>query len=401
MYSANDLFETLKQHGIQVSPAQERAIKERINKMLSYQPKIGVFGKTGVGKSSLCNALFGRELCPVSDVEACTRQPKDVLISMGEAGKGIVLVDVPGVGESRDRDNEYAKLYAKLLPELDVILWVLKADDRAFASDEEFYRNIVKHHIDDKKPFFFVLNQVDKIEPFREWNIETHTPSDAQQSNIIKKAADVANFFDVAASKVIPVSAEEKYNLAVLVDEFIRALPKEKVVSTFREVDDDIKTEEMHEYAERSVWSSIKEFVADAIDTAKEKVEDVIEYAAEKVKDTIDKILHPCYITSAVCKSSGKPDDCYELTQLRKFRDEWLEKQPDGKRLIAQYYNDAPEIVNKINSMPDSDEIYAKISAVYIEPCLRYLENNEPDKCKELYVSMVNDLCRKYVSDEA
>ncbi|WP_432652243.1 GTPase [Providencia rettgeri] len=30
-------------------------------------------GKTGVGKSSLCNALFQSTLCPISAVSGCTR----------------------------------------------------------------------------------------------------------------------------------------------------------------------------------------------------------------------------------------------------------------------------------------------------------------------------------------
>lgn len=396
MYNENDFFKELKKRGISITPQQEKQIKVRINSMLSYRPKIGVFGKTGVGKSSLCNALFGKDLCPVSDVEACTREPKNVLISMGERGKGITLVDVPGVGENSKRDDEYSQLYSKLLPELDIILWVLKADDRAYSVDEQFYNCIVKHHIDDDKPFFFVLNQVDKIDPFREWNLKEHLPSNRQLANINRKVEDIANIFDIAPSKVIPVSAEEKYHLALLVNEFIRALPREKVVSTFREVDDSLKSEETEKYVKRSFFDSVGDFVVEVVDTAKEKVKDVIDYAAEKVKKAID-IFSPCYITTAVCQSCGKPDDCYELTQLRKFRDEWLLKQPDGQSLIDKYYNDAPKIVNVINEQLDSNSIYNDINNVYIKPCLTYIENNEQEKCKDLYIFMVNTLSAKYL----
>ncbi|MBW6101324.1 hypothetical protein HTY54_20665 [Escherichia coli] len=37
----------------------------------------------------------------------------------------------PGVGESRDRDAEYEALYRDILLELDSVLWLIKADDRA------------------------------------------------------------------------------------------------------------------------------------------------------------------------------------------------------------------------------------------------------------------------------
>lgn len=37
-------------------------IKAEISRIRSYTPKVAVFGDTGVGKSSLCNALFGKKL---------------------------------------------------------------------------------------------------------------------------------------------------------------------------------------------------------------------------------------------------------------------------------------------------------------------------------------------------
>lgn len=275
--NGDDISKLFEKDGIDTSQGQVRQIIERINNIITYHPKIGIFGKTGVGKSSLCNSLFGAEICKVSDVEACTRETKEVLVSIGDNNKGITLIDVPGVGESRDRDDEYSNLYKELLPELDLILWVIKADDRALASDERFYNEVVKYHLDDKKPFFFVLNQVDKIEPFREWDDEQHQPSDKQFKNIDEKVRTVANFFNVAYSKVIPISANEKYNLTTLVDEFIRALPPEKIVSTFRSVEEEFQTEETKEYVKK---------------TFKEKVLDVIEVAAVVV-DKIWNIIRP------------------------------------------------------------------------------------------------------------
>ena len=181
----NDFFSELEKNGVNITEQQKKQMKSRLDNVLNYEPRIGIFGKTGVGKSSLCNALFGKDICQISDVEACTRNTQEVLINLGQ--KGIKLLDVPGVGESSERDEEYAALYAKLLPELDLILWLIKSDDRALASDENFYRNIVKAHIDEGKPFFFVLNQVDKIEPFREWNEEKHEPGVNQFKNIHRK----------------------------------------------------------------------------------------------------------------------------------------------------------------------------------------------------------------------
>ena len=149
-------------------------------------------------------------------------------------GKGLKLIDIPGVGENVKRDEEYYKLYNKLLPELDLVLWVLKADDRAFSSDEKCYKEIIKPHIEEGKVFFFVLNQVDKIAPFREWDLNKREPGPNQLQNMYRKVTHLSNIFGISKSKIISVSAEEKYNITKLFDEIVFALPKEKKITLFK-----------------------------------------------------------------------------------------------------------------------------------------------------------------------
>lgn len=230
-----NIFNILHEHGVGLSDEQKRQIETKLGEMLNYKAKIGVLGKTGAGKSSLCNALFGQAICEVSNVAACTRSPKEVLVEIG-AGKGITLVDVPGVGESRERDEEYGAMYRNLLPELDAVLWVLKADDRAYSVDIEFYKSLVKPYLDAGIPFIVVLNQADKIEPFREWNVEERRPGPKQAKNLDDKVMDVAASFGLKQSLIVPVSAEEKYGLSRLVDELVFSLPDEKKVAILAKV---------------------------------------------------------------------------------------------------------------------------------------------------------------------
>lgn len=283
-----DFFNELEKKGIKVSAQQREQINRRLSKILNYEPRVGVFGKTGVGKSSLCNALFGQDICPISDIEACTRNTKEVIINLG--GKGIKLIDVPGVGESSERDEEYGKLYANLLPELDLVLWVIKADDRAMASDEKFYKDIVKPHIKEGKAFFFVLNQVDKIEPFREWNEEKKEPGPNQFQNIYRKIKDLARVFDIAESKIIPVSAAkgQEYNLVALVDEIIRGLPKEKKITTFKAIDEQFKSEKTTENVKQSWIDVVLDNVGEVVGEVVDKVIDIIDKGSEVVHKIFD-----------------------------------------------------------------------------------------------------------------
>ena len=280
-------FDEMERRGLHLTPEQRKKVEEKIVQVLNYEPRIGIFGKTGVGKSSLCNALFGQDVCPISDVAACTRNPQEVLLDMGS--KGLKLVDVPGAGESQERDEEYARLYAQLLPELDLVLWLIKADDRAMASDENFYKNVVKPHIDQGKPFFFVVNQVDKIEPFREWNDENHEPGPRQFQNIQRKTDSVADQFEVPPSKVIPISAGEKYNLTKLVDEIVFALPKEKKITVFKNVDDEFKSKSAGENVKKSFLEVVGEAVEEVVDFVGNVVETVVDIVRD-VKDFWDDI---------------------------------------------------------------------------------------------------------------
>lgn len=103
-----------------------------------------------------------------------------------------------------------------------------------------------------------------------------------------------------------------------------------------------------------------------------------------------------CFITTAVCLSLGKSDDCEELTVMRAFRDEWLRKQPDGEALIADYYDIAPGIVEKIDKQADRKSIYESIYRDYIEPCVNYAKAKRFSESGKVYVNMVGLLKEKY-----
>lgn len=99
-----------------------------------------------------------------------------------------------------------------------------------------------------------------------------------------------------------------------------------------------------------------------------------------------------CFITTAVCESRQKDDDCYELSLLRSFRDDYLLQSDEGVEMVHEYYDVAPSIVKHIGKRKDADRIYEDIWQQYLSPCIRLIESDRKEECVELYRSMVYDL---------
>ncbi|HBA1508219.1 TPA: GTPase family protein [Citrobacter koseri] len=193
-------------------------ILQQINQLTHYEPVIGIMGKTGVGKNSLCNVLFVGEVSPVSDVAACTREPLRFRLQVGE--RYMTLVDLPGVGESGVRDNEYTVLYRDQLPRLDLVLWLIKADDRALAVDEYFYRQVIGEAYRHK--VLFVISQSDKAEP----TSGGERLSTEQKQNISRKICLLHEIFQ-PVHPVCAVSVRLQWGLRMMAERMIKCLPRE------------------------------------------------------------------------------------------------------------------------------------------------------------------------------
>jgi predicted GTPase len=154
----------------------------------------------------------------------------------------MTIVDLPGVGESGIRDAEYAALYREQLPRLDLVLWLIKADDRALAVDEHFYRQVIGDTYRHK--LLFVISQADKTEPTSGGCMLCAE----QKQNISRKICLLHELFQ-PVNPVCTVSVRLQWGLRLMAERMIRCLPREASSPVVAQLDTTLRTDAVNKKA--------------------------------------------------------------------------------------------------------------------------------------------------------
>jgi hypothetical protein len=98
-----------------------------------------------------------------------------------------------------------------------------------------------------------------------------------------------------------------------------------------------------------------------------------------------------CFLTTACTEAAGLPDDCTELTVLRRFRDDYVAQQPGGWSLIREYYQTAPLIVEHIQrSAQRADTLGGILSDV--RTTVGFVQRGEHESALRCYQEMFTRL---------
>ncbi len=173
----------------------DKELKELIDGIDRHRPpRFLLIGRTGVGKSSLINALSSSYVAPVNDVESCTTETKIYPCYDGDR-KMMDIMDSRGISESISTDDRMTA-EDQLLGDInnfnpDVVLFLLAATHRDnIDRDVEFLKKVKEKYAEVNKvevPVLVVINKADEVQPSRikdpsEYNV-------AKKENLINTVA--------------------------------------------------------------------------------------------------------------------------------------------------------------------------------------------------------------------
>lgn len=125
-------------------------VLDKFRQERSLPPKVAIFGKAGVGKTTTINSLFNAKWKTSHTIVGTTSaQMKEFELSTGGT---LSVVDLPGYGRSLAEDREYEKIYQDTIPSCDLVLLIVQADAKDLADDEEMIVKVAEWLKDSPKP---------------------------------------------------------------------------------------------------------------------------------------------------------------------------------------------------------------------------------------------------------
>jgi GTPase len=183
-------------------------------------PRIAVMGRPNVGKSSLLNALTGRNLALVHNAPGTTRDPIECPILIDD--KPYILIDTAGLRRQAKMEDDieyYSSIRATgVLTRADVAVVVIDATD--FLVDQD--KRVVQLVLEAKKPFVLFVNKWDQTDRSH----ETRQRLLDEAHRLFPNLAYFPTIFGSATSAIHLSQLKQRINSLVEHREFRAATPE-------------------------------------------------------------------------------------------------------------------------------------------------------------------------------
>ena len=103
-----------------------------------------------------------------------------------------------------------------------------------------------------------------------------------------------------------------------------------------------------------------------------------------------------CFITTIVCDIIGLEDRNIYLMLLRKFRNNYLQKNQNGIKILEQYDFIGPIISKKIFEDQNKQQLARQLFLNNLVPVFDEITKDNYEEAIKIYTNMVNQLIEKY-----
>ena len=113
---------------------EAKRVQDKLQKF--NEMRVLLVGKSGVGKSSFINCLFGRDVASVGKVKPETTEVQPYNLKLENEGVIIKIYDTPGFGTKKKDNQKIVQEIQKVCELVDVIFLCFRMDDQFRAEDE-------------------------------------------------------------------------------------------------------------------------------------------------------------------------------------------------------------------------------------------------------------------------
>lgn len=238
------------------APAEEK--NKQLSKLVKARgQKINLMlvGATGSGKSSTINSIFNTKMAKVGI--GVDPETKDIECYQLE---NLTIWDTPGIGDVKEKDDEYAKQIIKKLSEvdengtpiIDLVMVVIDGSSRDLHSTYDMINNVIVPSLtkENAHRILIAVNQADMAMKGNHWDVENNCPDETLTDFLEKKCDSIKQrIFEGTGIEITPMYycagytdendvQNKPYNLTKLLYHIVLSLPAEKRIAIAENLND-------------------------------------------------------------------------------------------------------------------------------------------------------------------